>query len=163
MSAASGITFRHDLRPGDLGYIIHLHGLLYSQEYNFDSSFETYVAVPLAEFARSHTDREQIWIAEDEGKIIGTIAVVTHSDLQAQLRWLLVLPQYRGSGLGRKLMTEAILFSREHGYTSAFFWTVNILRVAAQLYRKLGFKITEEITHRIWGVHLTEQRYELKL
>jgi GNAT superfamily N-acetyltransferase len=163
MHLSSKVTFRHELKPGDLGYIIYLHGSLYSQEYNFDSSFETYVAIPLVKFARSHTEKERLWIVEDSSGIVGTIAVVRDSDLQAQLRWLLLAPEIRGFGIGRKLMEEAISFSKECGYVSAFFWTVDILHEAAQLYRSLGFEITEEITHKIWGVRLCEQRYELKL
>ena len=37
------ITFRTGLKPGDLGYITHLHGRVYHEEYGFDTTFEPYV------------------------------------------------------------------------------------------------------------------------
>ena len=38
------IIIRHHLRPGDIGYLSYLHGILYAEEYGFDLSFEVYVA-----------------------------------------------------------------------------------------------------------------------
>ena len=63
------VEIRQDLRPGDIGTIIYLHGVLYAKEYGFDHTFEPYVAKPLAEFVKSQTARERIWIAEHVGKI----------------------------------------------------------------------------------------------
>jgi len=157
------ITIRNTIRSGDLGYLVYLHGILYAKEYGFDSSFETYVAIPLAEFIRSHTERERIWIVERRGEIVGSVAIVKVSDRQAQLRWLLLSPELRGRGIGKRLMEEAVSFSRECGYSSLFLWTVDLLQDAARLYTLLGFHLTEEKKHRVWGVDLTEQRYDLKL
>jgi len=58
----SGITVRHELRPGDIGYLIYLHGVLYAAEQGWDHTFEAYVAGPLGEFGKSHSARERIWI-----------------------------------------------------------------------------------------------------
>jgi hypothetical protein len=67
----AGFTLRHDLQPGDLGYLIYLHGRTYGREYGFDHTFEAYVAGPLAEFVRTWTDRDRLWIAERAGHIVG--------------------------------------------------------------------------------------------
>jgi N-acetylglutamate synthase-like GNAT family acetyltransferase len=157
------IKVRQDLKPGDIGYLTYLHGSLYAQEYGWDYTFEAYVAGPLAEFAKSHNDRERIWIIEKDGKVAGSIAIVEASKAEAQLRWLLLHTDLRGYGIGKMLLEEAIGFCRDRGYRSVFLWTVSRLTSAAKLYGSSGFELTEENTHELWGAMLTEQRYDLIL
>ena len=154
---------RHEFKPGDVGRLIELHGLLYSQEYGFDHTFEAYVAKPLADFVLHRTDRDRIWLVDSEGILMGSLAIVKHNDSEAQLRWYLLHPLLRGKGLGKQLVEESITFCRERGYKKIFLWTVSSLLAAAQVYRKAGFQLVEENTHEIWGCTLTEQRYDLDL
>ena len=84
------ISIRNDLRPGDVGYITYLHGTLYAPEQGWNHTFDAYVAIPLAEYAKSISSRERIWIVENEGRIVGSMAIVKFSDTEAQLRWLLL-------------------------------------------------------------------------
>ena len=88
----AGVSIRHELMPGDIGYLVYLHGTLYSKEYGWDHTFEAYVAGPLSEFAVSRDDRERIWIVERKGVIAGSIAIVGSSTDTAQLRWFLLHP-----------------------------------------------------------------------
>ena len=157
------ISIRHDLRPGDIGYITYLHGILYAPEQGWDHTFDAYVAIPLAEFARSQSSRERIWIVEDGERTVGSLAIVKFSEREAQLRWLLLIPEMRGQGIGRKLVEEALDFCRDAGYSSVFLWTVNTLPIAARLYQSVGFRKTEELTHELWGRTVTEVKYELRL
>ena len=158
-----GITIRHNFKAGDVGYLTSLHGVLYAQEYGWDHTFEAYVACPLAEFAKSSNERERIWIVETNEVIVGSVAIVEVSNTEAQLRWLLLQPDLRGQGIGRYLLNDTIHFCREMGYSSIFLWTVSLLTAATNLYKSLGFQITQEKTHPIWGAVLTEQRYVLEL
>ncbi len=94
---------------------------------------------------------------------MGSLAIVKFSEREAQLRWLLLVPEVRGQGIGRKLVEEALDFCRDAGYSSVFLWTVNTLPIAAKLYQSVGFRQTEELTHEMWGSTVTEVRYELLL
>jgi GNAT superfamily N-acetyltransferase len=160
---APSIRLRHEFKPGDIGYLIYLHGTLYAKEYGWDHTFEAYVAGPLAEFAKSRTERERIWIVEMDEQVVGSIAIVEASLEEAQLRWLLLHPKLRGQGVGRVLCEEAVGFCKSSGYRTIFLWTVSELRAAAGLYKAMGFRVTEENRHKIWGKTITEQRYELEL
>jgi N-acetylglutamate synthase-like GNAT family acetyltransferase len=156
------IFIRHDLRPGDVGFITYLHGILYADQ-GWDCTFEAYVATPLIEFAKLHSSRQRIWIVESERRIVGSVAIVKHSENEAQLRWLLLDPEVRGLGLGRRLVEEALEFCREARYSSVFLWTVKTLPKATKLYQSMGFKQTVELTHELWGRTVTEIKYELAL
>ena len=157
---------RSNLRPGDIGYLIYLHGILYAKEYGWDCTFEGYVAESLTKSIPSLDDSmARLWIAEISGKIIGSIGIVPDSDSnsEAQLRWFLVHPDQRGRGLGRELLNNALQFSRDRGFKSVFLWTVSDLKVATHLYQWAGFRKTEEKMHQLWGKTITEERYELLL
>jgi len=158
------IRLRHILKPGDIGAIIRLHGVVYAQEHGWDSTFEAYVAEGLARFALSDDPgRDRLWVAEVKEEIVGSIGVVAHSAREAQLRWFLVHPEWRGQGFGRRLLDEALAFCRGRAFRSLFLWTTSDLEAAARLYRSAGFRKTEEKTHRVWGRMVTEERYDLPL
>ena len=94
---------------------------------------------------------------------MGSIAIVTESEHVAQLRWFLVAPEARGAGLGKRLIQQAIAFSRDAGYESVILWTISALHTAAHLYRSAGFEPIESIPGRRWGVNVVEEKYRLTL
>lgn len=158
------MEIRTHIKSGDIGCIVYLHGTLYALEYKLDYTFEGYVAAGLGEFAKSFDGRkDRLWLAEDEGRIVGSIAIAGQANNLAQLRWFLVHPEYRGGGLGRRLLGEAIAFCRDRGFGSVFLWTISELVAAAHLYREAGFSRTEQKTHELWGGLRTEERYDLLL
>ena len=125
---------RHELKPGDLGYLIYLHGSLYAKEYKYDQTFEAYVAHGLVEFVKAFNPyRDRIWLAEAEGRIVGSIAIVRSTKLEAQLRWYLVHPDYRGRGLGKILIQEALNFCKDRQYNSVLLCTTSELTTAANI------------------------------
>jgi GNAT superfamily N-acetyltransferase len=157
-------VIRTEMKPGDLGEIVHLHGVIYEEEYGLDNTFEAYVAGPLSEFVL-HPDEsgQRIWVVELGGKLVGCIAIVRNAEGVAQLRWFLLTPETRGKGLGKRLMEEAVEFSRQAGYRRIILWTFSELEAAIALYRRWGFRKTEEKAHHIWGRDLVEEKYELDL
>src|SRR5262245_9867051 len=162
-STPEAIALRTELRPGDLGRIVSLHGVIYARERGFDPTFEAYVAGPLAEFVRGGSRRERLWIAERGERLVGCVAIVAATPETAQLRWFLVDPSARGAGLGKRLIQEALAFCRQAGYADVILWTESVLKAAAHLYEAAGFRKTEEKAGRVWGVDLVEEKYELRL
>ncbi|HMG66148.1 MAG TPA: GNAT family N-acetyltransferase [Chitinophagaceae bacterium] len=155
------INIRSELRPGDIGYIIYLHGYLYQKEYDYGIEFETYVAAGLAEFyQRYDPQKDRAWICEHENKIVGFLLLM-HREQAAQLRYFILEPNYRGIGLGNRLMNLFIKFLTEKNYRSAFLWTTSELPASAYLYKKYGFELKEEKPSTAFGKPVIEQRYEL--
>ena len=153
-------------RVGDIGWIIHRHGVLYSQEYGWNQQFEALVGEVASSFLKSHApDRERCWIAEVEGKIAGCIFLVQHPEHTnvAKLRLLLVEPWARGMGLGRRLIGECFHFARSAGYEYMTLWTNDVLDAARHLYEEFGFQLVLEEPNDQFGPRTMAQTWERKL
>jgi DNA-binding MarR family transcriptional regulator/GNAT superfamily N-acetyltransferase len=163
-SASTPTATLREPRPGDMGWVVQSHGALYASEYGWDSSFEALVAEIAAKFLRSFdASRERCWIAEMDGRQVGSIFLVRESDETAKLRLLLVEPVGRGQGLGKRLVEETIAFARSCGYRKMTLWTQSILAAARKLYRGAGFALVKAEPHRSFGQNLIGETWELKL
>lgn len=157
------IKIRTEIRPGDLGYVIYRHGKLYGDEYNYGISFETYVGLGLHEFYKNYdTDKDRVWICEHDDKIIGFVLLMHRDNNTAQLRYFYLEPEYRGIGLGKKLMGLFMNFLKKKKYHSAYLWTTDELDTAVSIYTKYGFEITESKQSTAFEKPLNEVRYDLK-
>jgi DNA-binding MarR family transcriptional regulator/GNAT superfamily N-acetyltransferase len=151
-------------RPGDMGMVVNRHGVLYAREFGYDERFEALVAKVVAGFIENfHPDRERCWIAERDGRFLGCIFVVEKKKSIAQLRLLLVEPDARGMGLGRRLVDEVIQFSRTAGYRRLQLWTQSELTSARNIYRAAGFRIIGREGHENFGKKLDAEVWELVL
>lgn len=160
----SDIVFRNELQPGDVGYLIYLHGDLYARETGYNLEFEAYVCKTFYDFLQSYDPaKDRVFLAVYRQRIVGAVAILGHSRYLAQLRWLLVHPDMRGIGLGKKLVTDALAFCREKQYKQVYLLTTNQQTTAADIYLKAGFKKTDIQPQQIWGHQLYEERYDLEL
>jgi GNAT superfamily N-acetyltransferase len=152
------------LRVGDVGWIAHRQGLLYAQEYGWDMSFEALVAQIAAQFVQNLDPvKENAWIAEINGQVVGSVFLVKVSDEIAKLRLLYVEPHARGLGIGRRLTTECIAFARAQGYRTLTLWTNDILHAARRIYQSVGFRLVAEEKHHSFGHDLVGQNWDLDL
>ena len=157
------VSIRTILQPGDIGLVIHMHGVLYGREYHYGVQFETYVARGLCEFYENYDpQRNRIWICEHNKKMIGFLLLMDRGE-SAQLRYFLIETEYRGIGLGSRLMKQYMDFLQECGYKKSYLWTTHELSTAASIYKSVGFQLTEEKESTSFGKHLREQRYDLVL
>jgi len=160
---SESFVFR-SFKAGDIGWVIHRHGVLYAQEYGWDVRFEALVAQIAADFINNYNpEREKCIIAELNGEIVGSVFIVESDDTVAKLRLLIVEPKARGLGLGNKLVEESIKFAKETGYKKLILWTQNVLEVARHIYKKAGFKKVAEEPHNRFGKELIAETWELEL
>jgi DNA-binding MarR family transcriptional regulator/N-acetylglutamate synthase-like GNAT family acetyltransferase len=152
-------------QPGDMGWVVHRHGMLYAQEYHYDQRFEALVAAIAAEFIEKFdAKRERCWLAEMDGEIAGSVFLVRKSKAIAKLRLLLVEPWARGMGIGKRLVNECVGFARQVGYRKIVLWTQSELSAARHLYQRAGFKLIERRPHGSWGRDdLVAETWELNL
>jgi GNAT superfamily N-acetyltransferase len=162
-SATSGILLRPH-QPGDIGWVISRHGQLYAEEFGWDDSFEALVARIGADFIdRFQPGLERAWIAERDGTRIGAIFIVRKSKFVAKLRMLLIEPEARGIGLGKRLVDETIAFARAAGYRKITLWTHDILVAARGIYQRAGFTLVSSAPNHAFGVDLRTEVWELTL
>ncbi|MFD1508312.1 GNAT family N-acetyltransferase [Lacimonas salitolerans] len=153
-----------DLEIGDAGWLIQQHGVLYARDEGFDATFEALVAEVLAEFIRSHDPAcERAWIAWRGGERLGSIFCVRQDDTTAKLRLFLLVPQARGTGLGRHLLATCTDWARGRGYARMQLWTHESHRAACALYARNGWSCTASRPVHSFGVDLVEQAWEIDL
>lgn len=151
-------------RPGDMGWITEQHALIYGREYGWGVGIEAVTARICADFLESpDPSRERCWVAEKDGRRVGSVFLVKENDETARLRLLLLTPEARGLGLGRRLVEECVRFAREAGYREVVLWTHAVLTAARGIYAKAGFELVETWTHDEFGKPEVSETWRLRL
>jgi putative acetyltransferase len=84
-------------------------------------------------------------ILEEDGRIIGSYGLYPTTPRSCELRKMYLLPEFRGQGLGRRMLEDALGRARRLGFEEMTLETNSRLREAISLYRCYGFaKYTPE-------------------
>jgi DNA-binding MarR family transcriptional regulator/GNAT superfamily N-acetyltransferase len=151
-------------KPGDFGWIVARHAVLYQQEYGWIEPFEGLCAQIVADFVNKFdARRERCWIAELDGENVGSVFLAKDSDEIARLRLLLVEPSARGHGIGKRLTDECIHFARQCGYRKITLWTHSVLTAARHIYQQAGFRLTSSEPRQSWGQDVVSEHWDLQL
>lgn len=153
-------------RPGDLGWIVHRHGVLFTREFGWNQHFEALVARIVADYVESYdAARDCCWIAERNGERVGSVFVMKDRvrPEAARLRLLLLEPSARGLGIGRRLVDECTRFARDAGYRTISLFTTSVLLAARRIYAEAGYRLVHEEPHDAFGVPVTAETWELTL
>jgi DNA-binding MarR family transcriptional regulator/N-acetylglutamate synthase-like GNAT family acetyltransferase len=151
-------------RPGDFGWMVARHAVLYGQDYGWTEPFEGLCAQIVADFVNNYDPkRERCWIAEIDGRNVGCVMLVKDSEDVARLRLLLVEPEARGLGLGVRLVDECVRFARQADYRKLTLWTHSVLTAARKIYERAGFKLVATEKHNSWGKPVVGETWDLEL
>jgi N-acetylglutamate synthase-like GNAT family acetyltransferase len=155
---------RRELRAGDPEAIVELHARIYPAEHDRNDLFVEQVAKSVeAALDRGWPDGGGVWIVERQGEVAGSIALTAEGGGVGILRWVVLVPELRGHGLGRRLITEAVARARELGMRRVQLYTFSALRTAGHLYREAGFRVVSAYERSDWGPTITYQEYVLEL
>jgi DNA-binding MarR family transcriptional regulator/GNAT superfamily N-acetyltransferase len=158
-----GFTLR-TFRPGDAGMIAARQAILYREVYGWGPQIEVIEGEVTAAFIRDFKPgREQCWVAEIDGAMVGSVFLTDEGDGLSRLRLLYVEPTGRGLGIGDALVSTCLAFARAAGYRAITLWTHTVLESARRIYAAHGFNIVDVHVHDQFGEPVQGETWRLDL
>lgn len=147
---AHAIAIRDNRRPGDDALIVELHRRGYAGEGpRFAQPFLDFVAKTVAEGRLDESDAGKVWFAEAKGEGVGCAALIDRGSC-GQLRWVVLAPEARGQGVGRRLVEEALIHARARGHSHVYLETTDGLAASMKIYEQLGFRTVYDEVEPLW-------------
>ncbi len=148
---AAGIRLRSDWHTGDADLIVDLHRRGYAGEGDtFAGHFPDYVARTVAEAGLGQSgNASRVWFTERGQEALGCAAMIDRGN-RGQLRWVVLVPEARGLGLGKALFAAAMDHAAAQGWPEVFLETTGGLDASMQLYLANGFTVTSDTTQDLW-------------
>jgi len=148
-------------QPGGLATLCALQSEYYAREWGFGHRYEAVVSGGMSEFlGRYDPEWDFVQLVLQHGVVKGGIVIDSLDHHTAQLHWFILHADLRGSGMGPRLVSNAMGFVRDKGYPKVNLSTFQGLDAARHLYEKAGFVLTEEKEASTWGRLVIEQRFE---
>jgi N-acetylglutamate synthase-like GNAT family acetyltransferase len=103
-----------------------------------------------------------MWVAELNGKVVGTVSLTTEPEGQ-YIRSMAVRPEAQGLGIGHRLLDALNDHASESHIRRIFLYTTYFVPGAKEMYEKHGFKWVRDTTAEEWhGVPGLEMERELE-
>lgn len=155
---ADGISVRRAVNTDRDNVIALVSGVLAEFGLPFDLKSKD---ADLNDIEGMYIDRGGVFeVLEDgAGRMLGTCGFYRLSDATVELRKMYFVPEIRGLGIGRLILSRAVDRAREMGYRTMTLETTTVLEQAIRLYQRFGFVL-------IGTTHLSErvdQTYSLDL
>jgi GNAT superfamily N-acetyltransferase len=158
------MEIRRELRDGDIEAVAELHRRLYGPEYGTNETFVAGVAGGLAHArAQGWPERGGVWLVDHDGRLCGSLGLTAAPERRGRVRWFVLDPVLRGSGLGARMVGELVTLAREQGMRELELETFSELTAAAHIYRSHGFAVVDEWPKDDWGTPMTFQRYVARI
>jgi len=109
--------------------------------------------VPRPEQIERRINEGPVWVAVDDGSVVGTVSVVLKGE-GLYVRGMAVDPVARGKSIGRKLLDCAEAFAAQNNCKYLFLSTTPFLERAIKLYEDYGFHRTPEGPDNLFGTPL---------
>lgn len=122
------------MRPEDIGSAMRL-----KQAAQWNQTGQDWVNVMALE-------PEGCWVWEQDAQVVGTTTAVCYGQELAWIGMVLVLPECRGKGIGRRLMEHALAWLEQRGLQQV---KLDATDMGRPLYEKLGFREEQPIER--WG------------
>ncbi len=145
------VILRDRWRPGDAELIVSLHRRGYASEgARFGGAFPVYVRETVDEAGLDRSGHaSRVWFAERGGEALGCAAMIDRG-ARGQLRWVVILPEARGAGLGRALVQAALDYAAAQGWREVYLETTDGLDSSMALYRGFGFSLDSQQEADLW-------------
>ncbi|MFN3967618.1 GNAT family N-acetyltransferase [Flavobacterium sp.] len=95
-----------------------------------------------AQFNKSNLLKNAL-ICYENDVAVGIGAYKEYNSQTAEIKRMYTLPEYRGKGIAKTILTELELWAKEEGYKFSILETGYLQKDAIGLYQKLGYEITE--------------------
>ncbi len=153
-----------NLGPGDIDWLVDRHAELYARDEGFDATFPVLVREVLETYAKDHDPQtDRAFIAWRGAQRLGSVFCVRRDAETAQLRLFLLVPEARGLGLGKRLLSDCMAHARARGFARMVLWTHESHRAACALYRRFGWRLVRSEPKRSFGTDVVEQGWEVDL
>ena len=124
------VTFRITERQREFAYVKRVG-------YNFSGQYQQDIGERIARGEGLYL------VAEEQGQLVGFLDLEPESGRPvALLQWIVIDRPWRGRGIGRELMAQALAWTRAHGLRAIVLETQNTNIDACRFYLRLGFRLS---------------------